>query len=62
MSNLALIVNAALAALVLIGYIVLTALGDDGSPLLALLAGQGIAAVAGKATDAVKSANAAGKP
>lgn len=38
---MALIVNAALAALVLIGYVVLTALGHDGTVLLGVLGGQG---------------------
>lgn len=62
MSNASLIVNAALAALVLIGYVVLTALHDDASHLLTILAGQGIAAIAGKATDVVKNSGAGSKP
>lgn len=46
--------NVVVALCILIGYIVLTALHDDGSALLGILGGQGVAAVIGKS---VKVAN-----
>lgn len=44
MTTLEVVCHTALAGLVLIGYVVLTALGEDGSLLLGVLVGQGAAA------------------
>lgn len=52
MSDVAVIANAVLAFGILIGYVVLTALNHDGTPLLVLLGGQGGAVAVGKAADA----------
>lgn len=57
---MALILHAALAAIVLIGYITLTALGDDGTALLAVLGGQALGAFADRAGTAITNRN--GKP
>lgn len=62
MNKWSLIVNAGLAGIVLVGYVILTALHDDASNLLAVLGGQGLAAVAGKATDVVRNGAGLDKP
>jgi hypothetical protein len=51
-STPALLVNAVIALALIIGYIVLTALGDDGTALLGLIGGQGLAIVGAKGADA----------
>lgn len=62
MNKWSLLVNAGLAGIVLVGYVILTALHDDASNLLAVLGGQGLAAVAGKATDVVRNGAGLDKP
>lgn len=62
MNKWSLIVNAGLAGIVLVGYVILTALHDDASNLLAVLGGQGLAAVVGKATDVVRNGAGLEKP
>ena len=42
-----LIIQGVIASIILIGYIVLTALGHDGNTLLALLGGQAIGGITG---------------
>lgn len=53
MPQLELVVHAAIAGVVLVCYTILTALGHDGSLLLGVLVGQGVAIGATKAVDKV---------
>lgn len=54
-SKVALIANAALAVGLLIAYVVLTALHDDGTAILGLLSGQLAAVSVAKGADAATS-------
>lgn len=58
MSRVALLVNGAIALAILTGYVILTALHDDGNALLGLLGGQGITALAAKITDTTTAGTA----
>lgn len=51
MTNVELLTHAGLAALTLVGYIVLTVLGLDGTVLLGVLGGQGLTVGTSKAID-----------
>lgn len=55
MRNSALFANVVIAIVILICYTVLTALDHDGTPLLTILVGQGIAAGVAKSIDAAKA-------
>ena len=54
MPNAAIIAHTVLAAVLVIGYVVLTALGHDGNTLLALLGGQGLGGAVQVATEPAK--------
>lgn len=51
MSRTALICNVVVLVAVIAGYVVLTAIGHDGNPLLAWVGGQGTAVAIHAATD-----------